>query len=130
MFTPSTITAKLLLDTYFPSRTEMTFNNTEWVQLGFALIVASNFSVTWTAQCISAETMSIRRSLDISGILKQTIPRTRTLMSSSLDAGGERDVFCHYEKCASTLLCWPQNKVSEQPKLLPDGVHHFSESSS
>ena len=124
--------AKSFLGTYLslPSRAEVTFNNTEWVQLGFTLIVASNFSVAGTAQSVSAETMSLRRSLDISGILKQTILRTRTLISSNLDADGERDAFYHYEKRARTLQCWLQRKLSEHPEFLPDGVHQLSESSS
>ena len=107
----------------------MTFNNTECVQLEFALIVASKFSVAGKAQAVSAEMMSPRRSLDISGILEQTITRTRAL-SSNLDADGERDVFYRYGKRAVTLQFWRQNKISEQPELLPDGVHQLSQSSS
>ena len=124
--------AKLFLDTYLslPSRTEMTFNNTEWVQLGFALIVASKFSVAGKAQFVSAQTMSLRRSLDILGVLKQTILRTRALISSNLDADGERAVFFHYEKRAMTLQCWPQRELSEQPELLTDSVHQLCEKSS
>ena len=74
--------------------------------------------------------MNLRCSLDISGILKQTTLRTRALISSDLDADGETDVFYHYEKRAGTLQCWLQNKTSEKPELLPDGVHQLSESSS
>ena len=124
--------AKLLFDTdlSLPSRTEMTFNNTEWVQLGFALTVASKFSVAGKAQSVSAKTMSLRRSLDISGVLKQNILRTRALISSKLDADGERDVFFHYEKRAMTLQCWLKKKLLEQPELLTDGVHQFCENSS
>ena len=124
--------ARLLLDTYLslPSRTEMTFNNTEWNQLGFALIVASKFSVARTAQSVSAETMGLRRSLDISGILEQTIIRDRASKGSKWDADGERDIFYHYGKRAVTLQYWLRKEFSEQPELLPDGVHQLSESSS
>ena len=108
----------------------MTFNNTEWVQLGFALTVASKFSVAGKAQSVSAKTMSLRRSLNILGVLKQTILRTRALISSNLDADGERDVFFHYEKRAMTLQCWLEKKLWEQPEILTDGVHQFCENSS
>lgn len=124
--------SKLLFDCYLtlPLRTEMAFNNTEWVQLGFALIVASRFSVAGTKKSVSHDTMSMRQSLDMSGVLKQSILRLGGLISPRSDINGERDVFYHYEKRARNLQCWFEKHCLKQPMLLPHDSKRVSDSSS
>lgn len=126
------LTSKLFLDSYLshPLREEMAFNNTEWVQLGFALIVATKFPVAGTAKFISRETMNPRRSLDISSMLQRCVLRTRALISPHLDDDGERDVFYHYEKRARALQCWFEKQSLEQPVLPPFGNNQASENTS
>lgn len=102
------VAAKSLFDFYLslPLRTEMAFNNSEWVQISFGLTVASKLAVTATKASFYHQTMSLRRSLNMSDILKQSIFRTTALATTCVDADGDRDVFYHYEQRVRLVQRW------------------------
>lgn len=109
------ISAKLLLDLFVsqPRGTEVGFTNSEWIQVGFAFIIASKLSVCAAKPLIASETVSLRASLDMSRIFVQSIERISNLRSSRAGKKSDRDVFLDFEKRIKSLQRWYEN----QPQL-------------
>ncbi|KAF2088723.1 hypothetical protein K490DRAFT_38093 [Saccharata proteae CBS 121410] len=118
--------------------TELSFNNSEWIQISFALTVACKLAVTSTEKPVHSQTFALRRSLDMSGILRQLALRTGALVSDRIDAQGDRDVFTNYEQrikrmemwfnshCHSTPTPPPTAHQQERPKRPDLGQHRAS----
>ena len=111
------ISAKSLLGLYlsFPLRAELAFNNSELIQLGFALTVGSKLAIAATEKTLCRETMSLRRSLDMSSILKQCVLRMGALTTSHVDAQGDRDVFYSYEQHVKRIQGWFEKHFLADP---------------
>lgn len=107
--------AKSLLDFYMslPLRAEMTFNNSQWIQIGFALTLASKLSVESSDAAIYDQTAEYRDSLRMSSILRNAILRTQVLITPHTDVQGDRDVFYHYEQRLKHLQWWHDSIFSE-----------------
>ncbi|KAI9837897.1 MAG: hypothetical protein M1837_002687 [Sclerophora amabilis] len=121
------IAAKSLLGYYLslPLRTEMAFNNSEWVQLGFALTVASKLSIAATDEAVCWETTNLRSSLGMSSILKQSVFRMGALTTSRVDAHGERDVFYHFEQRSKRVQRWFESHFLTEPGTVSDHSNDY-----
>ncbi|OOG00510.1 hypothetical protein ASPCADRAFT_125531 [Aspergillus carbonarius ITEM 5010] len=110
--------AKALLDHYLclPLRSEVAFNNAVWIQIGFALTLACKLVVAGSDPAVHPHTVELCRALDISNKLSRCILRIQALVTSSMDATGDRDVFYHYEKRLKRVQWWFENRALSGPK--------------
>ncbi|KAJ6002603.1 hypothetical protein N7451_005150 [Penicillium sp. IBT 35674x] len=92
--------SKTLLDFYIalPLRHDVAFNDVIWVQLGFAATLACKLSVAAMNPSVHPHTTELCRALGISNILSRCILRVQALVTSDMDASGDRDVFYYYER--------------------------------
>jgi hypothetical protein len=104
--------AKHFLDFYvsLPLRAEMSFNNTGWVQIGFALTLACKLTITACEPSVYTHTGELCRTLDLSSLLNKCILRIQALITSHMDASGDRDVFYHYEKRIKRVQWWFESR--------------------
>ncbi|KAH8803667.1 hypothetical protein F5884DRAFT_806152 [Xylogone sp. PMI_703] len=115
--------AKLLFDFYLslPVGAEITFNNSEWIQIGFAFIVASKLSAMATKPSIARETRNFRTSLGMSTVLEQSVERISTVRKSRIGIPGERDAFLDFERRIKGIQRW----FNDQPwKASPKDVQN------
>ncbi|PYH70659.1 fungal specific transcription factor domain-containing protein [Aspergillus vadensis CBS 113365] len=112
------IAAQALLDYYvsLPLRSEMAFNNAVWIQIGFALTLASKLVVAASEPSIQPHTAELCRALDISSMLSRCILRIQALVTSNMDASGDRDVFYHYEQRLKRVQWWFENRMLSRQK--------------
>lgn len=89
-----------------PHGAELGFNNLQWMQLGFSLIVACKLCVAGTAPMVFQESKGIRNLLDMPSVLNDCITRVETLTSQEVDHEGDRDVFYHYCLRGKKLQKW------------------------
>ncbi|PYI11625.1 hypothetical protein BO78DRAFT_403035 [Aspergillus sclerotiicarbonarius CBS 121057] len=110
--------AKSLLDfyIYLPLRSEVAFNNAMWIQIGFALTLACKLAVAASEPSVHPHTDELCRALDISNTLSRCILRIQALVTSNMDASGDRDVFYHYEKRLKRVQWWFENRALSGPK--------------
>ncbi|SMQ50063.1 unnamed protein product [Zymoseptoria tritici ST99CH_3D7] len=87
---------------------EKSFNNSEWIQLGFVTTCAARLAALSSQKVIRQETHHLRRFLGISDGLKDTIRRLESLSTSTADDDGERDVFYHYRQRVQRIQAWFQ----------------------
>ncbi|OCL08162.1 hypothetical protein AOQ84DRAFT_407445 [Glonium stellatum] len=108
------ISAKSLLGYYLslPIGTESSFNNSELIQIGFALTVAAKLSIAASDNSVSRETRVLRESLDISSILKQVVLRVGTLVTPHRD---KENVFYNYERRVKQVQTWYEGHFSKEP---------------
>ncbi|RAL17633.1 uncharacterized protein BO97DRAFT_448133 [Aspergillus homomorphus CBS 101889] len=104
--------ARTLLDFYIalPLRQEMAFNNTGWVQLGFAVTLACKLVVTAADPSIHPHTMDLTRALNLSAMLSRCVLRIQALVTSQIDARGDCDVFYNYEKRLKRAQWWFESR--------------------
>lgn len=104
--------AKRFLDFYvsLPLRAEVGFNNTGWVQIGFVLTIACKLVITACEPSVYSHTADLCRSLDLSILLNKCILRIQYLITSHMDASGDRDVFYHYEKRIKRVQWWYETR--------------------
>lgn len=100
--------AKAMLDFYLslPVYAEMTFNNSEWIQLGFAVTVAARLTVASCHRAIDPQTRHLRQSLDLANVLRQIYLRVGALATPQVDANGNRDMFYHYGQRVRRIQSW------------------------
>lgn len=105
--------SKTLLEHYvsLPLGHDVAFNNTIWVQLGFASTLACKLSVAAMGPSVHSHTLELCGALDISNILSRCILRVQALVTSDMDAFGDRDVFYHYEKRLKRVKWWFENRA-------------------
>lgn len=98
--------AKSLLDYYLtlPVYADMAFNNSEWIQLSFAITVACRLAVTTPSS--TPQTRALRQSLDLGGVLRHLALRVGALVSQQVDARGGRDIFYRYEQRVRRMQAW------------------------
>lgn len=125
--------SKTLLGFYtaLPLGHDVAFNNAIWVQLGFAATFACKLSVAAMDSSVYPHTDDLCRALDISNVLSRCILRVQALVTSDMDASGDRDVFHHYEKRLKRIQWWYENRAlpgfnNDSSKLsvqVPEGVN-------
>ncbi|PWY94489.1 hypothetical protein BO94DRAFT_531461 [Aspergillus sclerotioniger CBS 115572] len=110
--------AKALLDHHLglPLRNEVAFNNAMWIQIGFALTLACKLVVAGSEPSAHPHTAELCRALDISNTLSRCILRIQALVTTSMDATGDRDVFYHYEKRLKRVQWWFETRALSGPK--------------
>lgn len=113
--------AKTLLDfyIYLPLRCDLAFNNATWIQLGFAVTFACKLVITAMERSVHPHTADLCCTLDISNLLSRCILRIQTLITSDMDASGDRDVFYHFEKRLKRIQWWFENRALSRRKNEP-----------
>ena len=99
-----------------PPRTIFLFNNSETTHLGFAFILASKLYIAASESSISRQTLSLRRLLNMPSVLKQVISRIDSLMTSDVDADGDRDAFSRYKQRFLRLQSWFEKHFQSGPE--------------
>ncbi|PYI14634.1 hypothetical protein BO99DRAFT_406492 [Aspergillus violaceofuscus CBS 115571] len=127
--------ARTLLDFYIslPLRREVAFNNAGWVQLGFVVTLACKLAVAAADPHIHPHMADLTRALDLSTMLSRCILRIQALVTSQMDARGDRDVFYHYEKRLKRAQWWFESRSlsrSQQQRNEPLPVAGAGEASS
>ncbi|RYP19329.1 hypothetical protein DL765_003411 [Monosporascus sp. GIB2] len=117
--------AKSLMDFYLslPVYADMAFNNSEWIQISFAITVASRLSIASTHRAVDHQTRALRQSLDLSNIIRHLSLRIGALVTQQVDAQGGRDIFYHYDQRVRRMQAWYERcsaparkiKVEQQP---------------
>lgn len=103
------VAANSLVNEYLalPPGAETAFNNTQWMQLGFAMLVASRLLVGVSSLNlrIRAAEMAQRR-VSWSNTLEQCRTRVDTLSTSQVDLNGDRDVFHNFRQRVIRIQKW------------------------
>ncbi|KAF3482624.1 uncharacterized protein GIQ15_05383 [Arthroderma uncinatum] len=86
-----------------PLHSETAFNNTEWVQIGFALIVACKQAGTASA---TEPAVFPRQKELLSSTLTRLKMRVAELSTDKVDLNGDRDVFSNYVDRVARLQVW------------------------
>ncbi|KAL4799804.1 hypothetical protein BDV19DRAFT_376207 [Aspergillus venezuelensis] len=95
-----------------PEREEVGFNNTQWMQMGFALLVAYRHTVaTWTPE----------QTASFLSILSKLESRIRALCTLDEDANGARDVFIDFRKRAVQIKSWVGGPLRDALPLSEEG---------
>ncbi|RYP89311.1 hypothetical protein DL770_004463 [Monosporascus sp. CRB-9-2] len=118
--------AKSLMDFYLslPVYADMAFNNSEWIQISFAITVASRLAIASTHRAVDHQTRALRQSLDLSNIIRHLSLRIGALVTQQVDAQGGRDIFYHYDQRVRRMQAWYERcsapsrkvKVEQQPQ--------------
>ncbi|RYP83023.1 hypothetical protein DL769_001492 [Monosporascus sp. CRB-8-3] len=100
--------AKSLMDFYLslPVYADMAFNNSEWIQISFAITVASRLAIASTHRAVDQQTRAVRQSLDLSNIIRHLSLRIGALVTQQVDAQGGRDIFYHYDQRVRRMQAW------------------------
>lgn len=114
------ISAKSLLSYFIslPARTQLAMSNSEWIQIGVAMVVASKLSVAARGTTASRETLALRDSLDMLRFVKEAVAVVSQLVTQVVDADGRRDIFYDYWKRGKLIQSWYE-KHSPRPASLP-----------
>lgn len=104
--------SKTLLDFYIslPLRRDVAFNNAIWVQVGFAVTLACKLAIAATEPPVHPHVVELCQALDIRHLLGQCILRIQALVTSDMDASGDRNVFYHFEKRLKRAQWWLENR--------------------
>ncbi|RAL13912.1 fungal specific transcription factor domain-containing protein [Aspergillus homomorphus CBS 101889] len=126
--------ARTLLEFYIslPLRREVAFNNANWVQLGFAVTLACKLVVTASEPSIYPHTADLTRALNLSNMLRRCVLRIQALVTSLMDARGDRDVFYHYGKKLKQAQWWFESRIlsrSSQNESFPAAVYSSADMS-
>ncbi|KAF2493928.1 hypothetical protein BU16DRAFT_464436 [Lophium mytilinum] len=108
MLSAGLISAKSLLGFYItmPLGAEKLLNNTELIQIGFALTVSTKLSLVAGSSLVNQQSRNLGTVLDMSGILRECIARLEALVTGHVDAAGDQDVFVHYIKRVQRIQKW------------------------
>ncbi|EFQ99999.1 hypothetical protein MGYG_03007 [Nannizzia gypsea CBS 118893] len=104
--------AQSILELYLslPPRSETSFNNTEWVQIGFALIIACRLA----AKAPIAEPAVFRQHKEsLSNTLMRLKLRVSELSTDMVDMNGDRDVFSNYIDRVARLQAWLDKRLEK-----------------
>lgn len=121
------ISAKSLLSYFLsvPARNQLAFSNTEWIQIGVAMVVASKLSVATRGTTGSRETLALRDSLDLLSFVKEVVAVVGQLVTQVVDAEGRRDIFYYYWKRGKLIQCWYE-KHSPKPAIVQLSLADFN----
>ncbi|EED15032.1 conserved hypothetical protein [Talaromyces stipitatus ATCC 10500] len=116
-----------LLNVYhaLPPGTETAFNNTQWVQLGFAVLIASKLLVSVSSNSDRRAAEMAQRRVSWSNILKQCRLRVENLSTSQVDSNGDRDVFHNFRQRVVRIQNWideVSERVASQDQACMEGL--------
>jgi hypothetical protein len=113
------ISAKSLLSYFLslPAHTQLAFSNSEWIQMGVAMTVASKLSAATSETPVAHEALGLSNSLDMLNVVKETIDRVRQLATEVVDADGRRDVFYLYWKRGKLIQYWYEKNAPKNINL-------------
>ncbi|KJX98899.1 hypothetical protein TI39_contig384g00007 [Zymoseptoria brevis] len=103
---------------------EKSFNNSEWIQLGFVTTCAARLAALSNQKVKRQETHHLLCFLGISDGLKDTIRRLESLSTSTADDDGERDVFYHYRQRVQRIQAWFQ---AQQERIQRESMQTVSD---
>ena len=119
-----------LLDYYLglPIYADTAMNNTEWLQISFAITVTTRLtSASGQAVMDNPQIGALRQSLDLSGAIGNLCLRVNSLTTQQVDSKGDRDTFHYYKQRLQRMLDWYERnsgpsalqttKVGTQPQL-------------
>ncbi|KAK2848512.1 hypothetical protein FQN49_005656, partial [Arthroderma sp. PD_2] len=90
-----------------PPGSETAFNNTEWIQIGFALIIACRQAST------TAQTDVILQHNELfSSTLARLKMRVAELSTNLVDSNGDKDVFSNYTNRVARLQAWYNDRLA------------------
>ncbi|OBT81570.1 hypothetical protein VE02_09337 [Pseudogymnoascus sp. 03VT05] len=114
------ISAKSLLSYFIslPARTQLAMSNSEWIQIGVAMVVASKLSVAARGTTASLEALALRDSLDMLIFVKKAVAVASQLVTQVVDDDGRRDIFYTYWKRGKLIQSWYE-RHSPRPASLP-----------
>ncbi|KAE8142897.1 hypothetical protein BDV38DRAFT_277710 [Aspergillus pseudotamarii] len=110
--------AENILNMYMglPLGSEQAFNNTQWVQMAFCILVASR-------QVVAASRMGKAALLPQSCMWSETLEKLRqrlgALSTTQVDLDGGRDVFVDFEKRVSRIQGWFDRNVQDLETSFP-----------
>ncbi|KAM5458448.1 hypothetical protein MaudCBS49596_000362 [Microsporum audouinii] len=115
------IAAQSILKLYLslPPHSETAFNNTEWVQIGFALIVTCRQA--GTASTTQMTPALVRHKESFSSTLMQLKARVSELSTDLVDLNGDRDIFSNFADRVTRLQAWFDERLAKDPSRM-DGV--------
>ncbi|RDW74645.1 fungal specific transcription factor domain-containing protein [Aspergillus mulundensis] len=104
------VSATSILNLYIdsPSNEEVGFNNTQWVQMGVALLVAYRHTVAADKPDQTASFLSTLSKLE---------SRTGALSTASVDTNGARDIFFNFEKRVVQIRRWVEELNKRQEEM-------------
>ncbi|PGH01411.1 hypothetical protein AJ80_09011 [Polytolypa hystricis UAMH7299] len=100
------IASESIINAYLalPSYAETAFNNTQWVQLGFALLVACKLVATASKAGGTADRLQLKASwMDT---LTRLHLRVGALSTTQIDSNGDRDAFFNFADRVATIQGW------------------------
>lgn len=121
------ISAKSLLSYFLslPARTQLAFANSEWIQIGVAMIVASKLSVATRETTAAHETLSLPESIGMLSFVREAVAAVSQLVTQVVDSEGRRDIFYHYWKRGKLIQSWYE-KHSPKPASMPLPLADFN----
>jgi hypothetical protein len=99
----------------------MSFNNCQWVELRFCIIVASQLTVAACRMPALRHTEGYRRSLDMKSQFEKVISCIDQMATDQRDLDGERDCFHYFRRKISHLQKWFERQTKADSSL--DPVH-------
>ncbi|KAH7012358.1 hypothetical protein B0J12DRAFT_446624 [Macrophomina phaseolina] len=93
-----------------PLRRESTFNNSEWLQLSFALTVGAKLMFAASDHMLARAAKELRASLDMSAIFRQVLLRLNALEPPAADGPEEPDVFRQYGQRVKRMQTWFEDR--------------------
>ncbi|RYP07359.1 hypothetical protein DL764_002575 [Monosporascus ibericus] len=120
--------AKSLMDFYLslPVYADMAFNNSEWIQISFAITVASRLAIASTHRAVDHQTKALRQSLDLSNIIRHLSLRIGALVTQQVDAQGGRDIFYHYDQRVRRMQAWYERCNAPARKVKVEQQQHIA----
>jgi len=117
------VAAKTLLDFYLlqPLNSEMNHNNTEWIQISFALTLAARLAVLANQR---QEMVHLRSFLDMAGVLKGLLSRMQCMVTDEVDNAGDRSFFYLVERRLRRLQNWFEAQTCPVAGSLRGPQHH------
>lgn len=92
---------------------EKNYNNTEWIQISFALMLATRLAVVCNQPSVQGQTAHLRSFLDMAGVLTDFINRVKGMVTEQTDDLGDRDVFYRIVRRFQRLEAWFQAQTSQ-----------------
>lgn len=120
---------KLLLEYYLamPVYADMALNNSEWLQISFAITVGAKLVITTHEAVNDPQAIVMPQSLDLSGILNQLAQRVGALVTTQVDAKGGRDIFHYYEQRLRRMQAWYESQhvlaTCQSVEMAPQSQH-------
>lgn len=102
------VAAKSMLDFCLqqPPKSEMNYNNTEWIQISFALTLATRLAILTSQESLRSVTAHLRSFLDIDSTLRDLHRRVENLVTEEVDDAGDRSVLFHIQGRLQRLETW------------------------